>query len=271
MDDVKLKNCPNCNNVININDKKCPYCNWIEEIKTEETLNLKTNDINEQKKSKNDNMFLYVLLIIGVLGVICYFVIYPIFVEWVTEDFAYKPIIYLYPTEETIVEVKLLNEELITTTYPKYEDNWKILAKPNGDLIDLKTSRTLYGLYWEGVNKYSNNINEGFVIKGKDTIKFLEEKLHILGLTEREANEFIIYWLPKMEKNEYNLIRFQTLEEINKNMPLEITPKPDTIIRVMMEFKPLKRKIKIKEQNLSNLKINREGFVVVEWGGTELN
>ena len=34
----------------------------------------------------------------------------------------------------------------------------------------------------------------------------LEEKLAILGLTERESEEFIVYWLPKLEKNKYNYI-----------------------------------------------------------------
>ena len=73
----------------------------------------------------------------------------------------------------------------------------------------------------------------------KQFLPFLEEKLALLGLTEREANEFIIYWLPKLENNQYNFIRFQTIEEINKNMPLTVTPNPDSIIRVMMEFKAL--------------------------------
>ena len=40
------------------------------------------------------------------------------------------------------------------------------------------------------------NIKEGFIVKGKDTITFLKEKLAQLGLNEREANEFIIYSLP---------------------------------------------------------------------------
>ena len=82
--------------------------------------------------------------------------------------------------------------EKLTTTYPKYETEWHVSAKPNGDLIDLNTGRSLYGLYWEGLNTVSNGIQEeGFVVKGEDTIVFLEEKLAILGLTEREANEFI--------------------------------------------------------------------------------
>lgn len=182
-----------------------------------------------------------------------------------------KPIIYLYPQTETKVTVKLGKEKNLLYTYPKYQNYWEVLAKPNGDLIDQKSGRSQYALYWEGKNIKSYNKlegKEGFIVKGEDTIKFLEEKLEILGLTEREANEFIIYWLPKMESNTYNYIRFQTKEEIEENMPLTITPTPDTIIRVMMEFKPLQEKIEVKEQKLTTPK--REGFVAVEWGGTKI-
>ena len=51
-------------------------------------------------------------------------------------------------------------------------------------------------------------------------------------------------------------------------MPLEVTPKPDTLIRVMMEFKSSNKYVDLKEQKLDIPE--RKGFVVVEWGGTEL-
>lgn len=180
-----------------------------------------------------------------------------------------KPVIYLYPTEETEISVKLLNDESITCSYPKYIDGWEVLATPNGDLKDLKTGRNLYSLYYESksIEKF-NVLQEGFVVKGEDSAKFLEEKLEILGLTEREAEEFIIYWLPKLESNKYNYIRFATEEEINNNMPLEINPKPDTVIRVLMTFKGLEKPIVVEEQEL--VVPGRNGFTVVEWGGTEI-
>jgi len=59
-----------------------------------------------------------------------------------------------------------------------------------------------------------------------------------------------VYWLPKLEKNKYNYIRFASNEEIEENMPLEINPNPDTIIRVMMTFKALDNPIKVEEQKL---------------------
>lgn len=185
-------------------------------------------------------------------------------------NISYKPIIYLYPEVDTEVTVKLKYPSKLMTTYPKYDSEWNVLAKPNGDLIDLKTNRNLYGLYWEGLNTSSNGVQEeGFVVKGEDSAEFLEEKLEILGLNDREANEFIVYWLPILEANEYNYIRFETMDEINKNMPLEISPQPDTVIRVLMEFKGLEEPIKVKEQQLTTPV--RNGFTVVEWGGTKLN
>ena len=187
-----------------------------------------------------------------------------------TEMSSDKPIIYLYPTKDEEISVSLLKDEKITCSYPKYKDEWKVLAKPNGDLKDLDTNRKLYSLYYESKNIVQFQIeDEGFVIKGEDTIAFLEEKLSILGLTEREAEEFIIYWLPKLESNKYNYIRFATMDEINENMPLEINPNPDTIIRVLMIFKGLDEPINVQEQQLYTPL--RKGFVAVEWGGTEIN
>jgi hypothetical protein len=54
-----------------------------------------------------------------------------------------------------------------------------------------------------------------------------------------------------MENNKYNLIRFETIEEQNENMPLNITPTPDTVIRVMMDWKAINEPIDIPEQKLS--------------------
>lgn len=180
-----------------------------------------------------------------------------------------KPIIYLYPTKETEISVKLLRNENLTCSYPKYKEKWNVLATPNGDLKDLSTNRQLYSLYYESKSIIDFKVEkDGFIVKGENAVEFLEEKLDILGLTEKEAEEFIVYWLPKLEANKYNYIRFATLAEINENMPLEINPNPDTIIRVLMTFKGLDNPIDVKEQELTTPK--RTGFVAVEWGGTEI-
>ncbi len=175
-----------------------------------------------------------------------------------------KPLIYLYPTKPTKITISVDKPENLTTTYPKYNQNWQVLAQPNGKLTDRKNQQ-YYGLYWEGKNGKMTDFYDGFVVKKADLVPFLEQNLAILGLNRREANEFIIYWLPILEHNEYNLIRFQTLAEINQNMKLNITPKPDTLIRILIQFKPVKKDFEIEKQILKP--IVRKGFTVVEWGG----
>jgi hypothetical protein len=48
-------------------------------------------------------------------------------------------------------------------------------------------------------------------------------------------------------------------------MQLVISPKPDTVIRVILYFKPVDSYIRIKNPKLTH--IQRKGFTVVEWGG----
>jgi len=183
------------------------------------------------------------------------------------EDILKKPIIYLYPEKETEVNVKLNYKGTFTATYPKYPDNgWTVTAKPDGTLTD-KNGKKYYSLFWEGVTDKTFTVNEGFVINKEDAADFLEKSLTLLGLNYKEANEFIIYWLPELEKHPYNLIHFST-KEYEELAELTVDPKPDTIIRVFMVFKGLDKPVEIKEQKLVSK--SRKGFTVVEWGGSEI-
>jgi hypothetical protein len=52
---------------------------------------------------------------------------------------------------------------------------------------------------------------------------------------------------------------------MNKIAPLTITPKPDTVIRILMDFTPLKQPIRVDDYEIKTP--TREGYTVVEWGG----
>ena len=159
--------------------------------------------------------------------------------------------------------------ECITHSYPAYDGCWRVSARPDGTLTDLGTGRELYSLYYENISAVPlMQTGEGFVVRGGDTASFLEEKLAILGLSEREAEEFIIYWLPRLEDNAWNYIRFAGRAEIDAEMPLEISPRPDSVIRVLMLCRPLDAPVEVREQILSTPE--RTGFTAVEWGGAEL-
>ena len=178
-----------------------------------------------------------------------------------------KPVIYLYPEEETQVNVKLDYDGTLTSTYPSYENGWTVDAAPDGTLTDPSTGRQYYCLYWEGETDTEYDFSTGFCVAGADTATFLEGALTDLGLTEQEANEFIIYWLPRMEGNAWNLISFQTTAYTDSAV-LTIDPVPDTLIRVFMAWQSLDEPVEVQPQNLTAPE--RVGFTAVEWGGTEV-
>ena len=231
-----------------------------------ETVKVQNNQA-QTDNPKNNSKYIIIKVIIAIitLGLLVFLIYY----SYETSHYDLKkPIIYLYPKEQIELSVKLGYPENITCSYPSYVDGWKVIANPDGTLIDTNSGRQLYSLYWEGLNNAEVSMDEGFVIKGEDTLSFLEEKLATLGLNEFEAEEFIVYWLPKLQNNKYNFIRFATMDEINSIMPLEFSIEPDSLIRVLMEYKPLDKYMEVKEQQL--MTPERTGFVVVEWGGTEI-
>ena len=181
------------------------------------------------------------------------------------ESSAAKPVIYLYPEEETEVTVRLDCDGDLTCTYPAYEDSWTVTAAPGGVLTD-QSGQTYSYLYWEGVTRTEYDFTRGFCVPGADTAAFLEDALARLGLTRREANEFIVYWLPRMEPNPYNLIAFQW-EAYTDHARLTVTPEPDSLLRVFMAWRPLETPAELPAQDLPGFE--RIGFTVVEWGGAE--
>ena len=180
---------------------------------------------------------------------------------------AAKPVIYLYPEETTQVEVALDYDGQLAHTYPSYGDGWQVTAQPDGTLTD-ETGREYYCLFWEGESRWEYDFSRGFCVAGLDTAAFLEDALAQLGLTDQEAQELIIYWLPKMEGNRYNLIAFQG-EAYTGHARLTVTPEPDTLLRVFMAWKPVEAPVDLPAQELAAPE--RRGFTVVEWGGVELS
>ena len=178
-----------------------------------------------------------------------------------------KPVIYLYPENPKDVTVALNYRGVLDCSYPSYDSTirgWSVTAYPDGRIINHTDNQEYSYLFWEGHGDWSYDFNTGFVVKGPDIAGFLRDKLSFIGLTPREYNEFIVYWLPRLQDNPYNLISFQQ-EAYTDNAALTITPTPDSMLRVFMAAKPLSSPIEVKPQSLTSF--NRRGFTVVEWGG----
>ncbi|MBQ8383095.1 MAG: hypothetical protein IJX47_07830 [Clostridia bacterium] len=177
-----------------------------------------------------------------------------------------KPVIYLYPESPTTCSVKVNLDGTLTCTYPDHgTEGWQnFTAMPDGTLI-FPDGAEYYCLYWEGMAQLDPDFSRGFCVKGSDTAAFLAKILPVIGLTPREANEFIIYWLPLLQENPYNLIAFQD-EAYTSVAGLEINPAPDSLLRIYMTAKPLDAPVEIEPQTFDGFE--RNGFTVVEWGGS---
>jgi hypothetical protein len=185
---------------------------------------------------------------------------------------ALKPVIYLYPTKKTDVQVKLDYQGTLIADFPRYDSSikgWNITAFPDGHLINKADSEEYSYLFWEGKSKnpVDWHTSEWFVVKGENTREFLQDTLAKMGLTPKEYNEFIVYWYPLMKDNKYNLIHFAG-KQYTDTAPLDISPKPDSLLRVFMVYKPLSEKIEVKKQDLRPF--IRKWFTVIEWGGTKM-
>jgi len=179
-----------------------------------------------------------------------------------------KPVIYLYPEKAETVNVKLDLAGKLIADYPDYDEasGWKVFAYPDGHLINHADGREYSYLFWEGIG-YGNDydMSQGFVVKGSDTKRFLQDILPKIGLTPKEYNEFIVYWYPLMKDNPYNIIHFAGTEYSSK-AKLTITPAPDSVLRVFMVYRPSQTKVEVIPQTFTPFE--RVGFTVIEWGGS---
>lgn len=165
-----------------------------------------------------------------------------------------KPVIYLYPTHEIPVSVKV--GARVTVSEPAYNGGWNVLAEPTGKQT----------LFWEGIgNGAYPDITQGFIVKRADLEQTLRDHLAKLGLNARESQDFLDYWLAKMPTTPYTRLTWFGTRQMDTLAPLTVSPRPDTSIRIFLDFEGLEKPIDLPTQKLSA--ISRKGFTLVEWGG----
>ncbi|MBR4005267.1 MAG: hypothetical protein IKI90_05410 [Treponema sp.] len=177
-----------------------------------------------------------------------------------------KPVIYLYPKKKQDVTVSVSPEGGVTESIPEMGKAWKVTAWPDGKIVEKKSKKEYPYLFWESrdVNAPTDR-SEGFVVKTEELQTFFEQKLSILGLNEKEIKDFTEYWVPEMQGKPYVFVTFYSQERIDREAPLKVSPKPDSVIRVYFDHIKLDEPFEVPEQKLE--KAERKGFAVVEWGG----
>lgn len=177
-----------------------------------------------------------------------------------------KPAIYLYPQKEEAVNVKVNTRGKFTLTIPAYQANgWDVVAEPSGT-VKTQTGNYPY-LYYESVvpDSLVQKPESGFVVKQSELPQLFETILPKLGLNSTEAKGFKDYWEKVLPSSDYYFVGIMQKKQTDAIEPLELTPKPDTLIRVRLYFEALKTKTVVKEPVIETPE--RNGFTVVEWGG----
>lgn len=165
-----------------------------------------------------------------------------------------KPMIYLYPTQPTPVSVQVGAN--VTKSEPAYNGGWNVTAQPSGT-----------SLYWEGTGWGTYpQITTGKVVASATVEQTIRADLTSLGLNETEIADFLEFWLPRMPKTPYARLSWLNTEQMNQLAPLSVKPRPDTVIRVFLDFAgQTTAQTSLVSQTLTALP--RNGFTVIEWGG----
>lgn len=176
-----------------------------------------------------------------------------------------KPVVYLYPTSAQYVDVKVGADVKVSDPLYDKSSGWKnVWVDPSG-LLTLK-NKSYSSLFWEGpgYGQYPN-ITEGTVVPTSQAISTIKSQLQAQNFNTKEIADFLEYWTPNMPKTKYIRITWLNTEQMNKLAPLNVNPKPDTVIRTFLDFQGLDSPVNLLPQNLKS--IPRTGFTLVEWGG----
>lgn len=179
-----------------------------------------------------------------------------------------KPVIYLYPEQTENVSVKVTPTGGMSVSDPAYGQGWNVSADPQSNITNLADGKTYPYLFWEGRGDAVYQMpTRGFVASRAALGNLMDEKLAQLGLIPKEIADFKEFWLPKMlaENKPYYFVTFVSRQVIDKLAPLSINPQPDTIIRVLMDYKGLNSYENVPGFNIQTPE--RKGFTAVEWGG----
>ncbi|NOQ75315.1 MAG: hypothetical protein GQ574_25110 [Crocinitomix sp.] len=190
--------------------------------------------------------------------------------------YTYKPVIYLYSDVAINVSLDLDYLGDLTFTYPVYNEGWNVNVDSNG-ISDPLTERAYPYLFWEGdmddleYEKKDGSL-EGQMIACDTLVEFLENQLTAIGLNRQEQTDFITFWVPKMANSEYVFVQF-LLDDLyaNKVAELTVNPKPESLKRVYLLFTEFDEIPDLWFTPQVFESFQRNGFTLIEWGGSEIS
>lgn len=183
---------------------------------------------------------------------------------------AIKPNIYLYPTETTLVDVEFSEPELLLTVIPDYKERWQAIASPNGKL-DVEGKNYGFLFYESSTTGKFMQFDEAFVVPAENKAEFFTEICNSYNFNEQETKDFVEFWCERLEEKTEYIMYPQITEIIDKEMPVDISPKADSVFRIWFVYEAVdndnRDKLTTIKKPVITEKVIRKGFTVVEWGG----
>ncbi len=218
--------------------------------------------MSESKYSRRNIIIAIFMIISIIIFSSIAIIIYANFADLDDSDdaIAFKPAIYLYPQETLKIKVSLSINGEITISEPEYDNGWDVVVEPGG-----KIESSYDYLFYEARLNYLKTPAEGWCVEYEHLELWMNNTLRELGLNEKESKDFKVFWLDFLPIANHYEIKLLSKEYLDLNMGLNIDPKPETIIRVILTFSPYQNAVEI-DTPLITTPI-RSGFTVVEWGG----
>lgn len=174
----------------------------------------------------------------------------------------YKPNIYIHPNDDIQLKVTLdfpLGGKIVASI-PQYNDGWLVSVDKNGLINDNYTF-----LFYESTQPDIWQRSEGWIVKKSELESFFSTNMKLYGFAGQEIQDYIDYWIPRLDNHMYYAIYPQTNEIIDKVIELNFSIQPDNVLRLFYVIKGFNSFPNVLAEPQIN-KFNREGYFVTEWG-----
>ncbi len=175
----------------------------------------------------------------------------------------YKPNIYIYPETELFLTLTLDFPEggKVLYSIPEYGNGWSFRVNKSG-IID----NEFEFLFYESSQPDVWQMEKGWCIPSTELSGFFQNNLSRFGFSGREIDDFLDYWIPRLNLADFYTIYPQTSSLINRVIDLNFSTDPDHILRLfyVLQESDLDNSAQLAEPVVESFL--REGFVVTEWG-----
>jgi hypothetical protein len=175
---------------------------------------------------------------------------------------ALKPNIYIYPNEQSDLSVKLSFPKggWVVASEPEYGTGWNF----NVDTAGL-INNTYSFLFYESTQPDVWQINFGWILQTDSLELFFRQNMAEYGFKGSEIDDFIEYWIPRLDDYLFYLIYPQTKSIIDDVIQLDFSKQPENILRLFYVIKGQNQlQDKLTVPTIESFK--REGYFVTEWG-----